>query len=93
MLVVLRGIIGGRRSKSEIGVVWCVRESEENIRFGRVELMASEEQTKKVYESEVEGRKWKGRLRIRWRDGLEEYMIEMGIMRKEGLLLNEESRN
>lgn len=35
------------------------------MRFGRVELMKSEEQTKKIYQSEMKGRKWKARQRMR----------------------------
>ena len=57
--------------------------------FGHVERMESERLTKRVYESEVEGQRGRGRPRTRWIDGVERYMSENGVGWEEGRLLTE----
>ncbi|MCP4337615.1 MAG: reverse transcriptase family protein, partial [Desulfobulbaceae bacterium] len=52
--------------------------------FGHVERMGSERLVKKVYESEVEGRRGRGRPRTRWKDGVKRYMSEGGVGWEEG---------
>ncbi len=47
-------------------------------------LCLAERLVKKVYESEVEGQRGRGRPRTRWRDGVERYMSEGGIGCEEG---------
>ncbi len=44
--------------------------------FGHVERMESERLTKRVYASEVEGVRGRGRPRFRWRDGILRYLRE-----------------
>ena len=52
--------------------------------FGHVERMPSERLTKKVYESEVEGIRLRGRPRTRWKDGVEWYLSESGVSWEQG---------
>ena len=52
--------------------------------FGHVERMESESLTKRVYVSEVDGVRGRGRPRLRWRDGVERYMREGGLSWGEG---------
>ena len=49
--------------------------------FGRVERMESERMTKRVYVSEVEGNRGRGRPPFRWRDGVRRACAEreMGL--------------
>ncbi|MCP3679428.1 MAG: hypothetical protein GY782_03855 [Gammaproteobacteria bacterium] len=55
--------------------------------FGHVERMESERLTKRVYASEVEGTRGRGRPRFRWRDGVGKYLREGGLSWEEGRLL------
>ena len=52
--------------------------------FGHVERMESESLTKRVYVSEVDGDRGRGRPRLRWRDGVEKYIREGGLSWGEG---------
>ncbi len=52
--------------------------------FGHVERMGSERLIKKVYESEVEVQRGRGRPRARWKDGVERYMSEGSVGWEEG---------
>ena len=52
--------------------------------FGHVERMESESLTKRVYVSEVDGDRGRGRPRLRWRDGVEKYLGEGGLSWGEG---------
>ena len=53
--------------------------------FGHMERMGSERLTKKVYSSEVQGVRRRGRPRARWKDKVKEYMEEGGLDWEEGL--------
>ena len=47
--------------------------------FGHVERMGSERLTKRVYESEVEGERGRGRPPFRWKDGVRRACAEREI--------------
>ena len=55
--------------------------------FGHVERMGSERMTKRVYMSEVEGKRGRGRPLFKWRDGLRRACAEreMGLEEARGV--------
>ncbi len=52
-----------------------------------MERMESERLTKRVYASEVEGTRGRGRPRCRWKDGVGKFLREGGLSWEEGRLL------
>ena len=72
-----------RRCGVEVDVLESVKRN--NLRwFGHMERMESERMTKRVYESEVEGQRGRGRPNMRWKDGVRKYMNEGGAGWGEG---------
>ena len=61
--------------------------------FGHVERMGSERMTKRVYMSEVEGQRGRGRPPLRWKDGVRRACAEreMGLDEARGLCLDHDA--
>ena len=79
------------RERCGVGVDVLESVKENTLRwFGHMERMGSERMTKRVYESEVEGQRGRGRPRVRWKDGVERYMCEGGVGWEEGCQLTED---
>ena len=61
--------------------------------FGHVERMGSKRMTKRVYMSEVEGQRGRGRPPFRWKDGVRRACAEreMGLDEARGLCLDHDA--
>ena len=61
--------------------------------FGHVERRGSEKMTKRVYMSEVEGQRGRGRPPFRWKDGVSRACAEreMGLEEARGLCLDRDA--
>ena len=61
--------------------------------FGHVERMGSERMTKRVYMSEVEGQRGRGRPPFRWRDGVRRACAEreMGLEETRGVCMDRDA--